>query len=251
MKKHETRMPSSTETQYEESETDESLSSSSLSEDEDEEEIKKELADVTFEELQKARSDGAHAFIKKRGEDNKLKRANKNRPMEASSKKPVPAFRDVIQAPKKVVRDPRFESLCGTLNNDGFKKRYNFLYENDLPAERQALKKELKKCKDSERISEIEGHISWIDKQLKSDSTKNIETQILAKHKKKEREAAKQGKRPFYLKKSEIRKQRLIENYNHLKSSGKLESYIEKKRKKNAAKDHRFMPYRRPGDNLE
>jgi len=43
--------------------------------------------------------------------------------------------------------------------------------------------------------------MSFQDKQLKSDSTKNIETQILAKHKKKEREAAKQGKRPFYLKK--------------------------------------------------
>lgn len=44
-------------------------------------------------------------------------------------------------------------------------------------------------------------YMSFQDKQLKSDSTKNIETQILAKHKKKEREAAKQGKRPFYLKK--------------------------------------------------
>jgi len=36
---------------------------------------------------------------------------------------------------------------------------------------------------------------------MKSDSRKNIDTQILAKHKKKEREAAKEGKRPFYIKK--------------------------------------------------
>lgn len=43
--------------------------------------------------------------------------------------------------------------------------------------------------------------MSFQDKQLKSDSSKNVETNILAKHKKKEREAAKQGKRPFYLKK--------------------------------------------------
>jgi len=91
------------------------------------------------------------------------------------------------------------------------------------------------------------------DKQMKSDSTKNIDTEILANHKKKEREATKQGKRPFYLKKcnpcchalfhlqtdkymlnalmkhhyicwhpfpflaAEIRKQRLIEKYNQLK----------------------------------
>ncbi|WVZ25273.1 hypothetical protein V8G54_003817 [Vigna mungo] len=144
---------------------------------------------------------GHMLFFQKPKEDKKLKRANKNRPMEASSKKPVSAFREVIQAPKKVVRDPRFESLCATLDPEGFKKRYNFLYENDLPAERQALKKELKKYKDPKRISEIKERISWIDKQMKSDSTKNIDTEILANHKKKEREAAKQGKRPFYLKK--------------------------------------------------
>ncbi|KAH1068282.1 hypothetical protein AAZX31_03G019200 [Glycine max] len=268
--KQRTRIPDSMETQYEESEKDESSSSYSSSEDE-EEEIEKELADVTFEELQKARSNGAHAFFQKPKEDIKLKRANKNRPMEASSKKPVTGFREVIQAPKKVVRDPRFESLCGKLDPDGncqimlkdscsdlyhsayqevsrFRKRYNFLYENDLPAERQALKKELKKYKDPKRVNEIEERISWIDKQVKSDSAKHIDAEILAKHKKKEREAAKQGKRPFYLKKSEIRKQRLIEKYNHLKSSGKLEAFVEKRRRRNAAKDHRYMPYRRSGD---
>ncbi|OIW20654.1 hypothetical protein TanjilG_18594 [Lupinus angustifolius] len=240
----------SSETQYEDSEIDDSSSSSS-SEDEEEEEIGKELADVTFEELQKARSNGAHAFFQKPREDQNLKRANKNRPMEASSKKPVAAFREVIQAPKKVVRDPRFESLCGTLDTDGFRKRYNFLFENDLPAEKEALKKDLRKYKDPERIHEIEERLSWIDKQLKSGSAKHIDAKILANHKKKEREAAKQGKRPFYIKKSEIRKQRLVEKYNHLKSSGKLESFVEKRRRRNAAKDHRYMPYRRSGDSME
>lgn len=31
-------------------------------------------------------------------------------------------------------------------------------------------------------------------------------------------------------------------------ASGKLESFIEKKRRKNAAKDHRYMPYRRSNE---
>lgn len=44
-------------------------------------------------------------------------------------------------------------------------------------------------------------YMSFQDKQLRSGSTKNIEAEILANHKKKEREATKQGKRPFYLKK--------------------------------------------------
>lgn len=43
--------------------------------------------------------------------------------------------------------------------------------------------------------------MSFQDKQLKSDSAKRTEATILAAHKKKEREAAKQGKQPFFIKK--------------------------------------------------
>ncbi|GAU28037.1 hypothetical protein TSUD_264950 [Trifolium subterraneum] len=329
MKKRRSRISGSTQTKYEESESDdESLSSSSsLSDNEEEEEIEKELAHVTFQELQKARSNGEHVFFNKPrgGENEKLKRANKNRPMEASSKKLVPAFRDVIQTSKKVVRDPRFESLCGTFDLDGRIVYTRSIFEymigdnggsrgeidnsessldfhfplkqlkedwkrgqvaaeaestTDVPLPRVtrhygrlrrtarstlaargitvkrlaplALKKKLRKYKDPERRSEIEERLAWVDKQLKSGTSKNnIETQILAKHKKKEREAAKQGKRPFYLKKSEIRNQGFIEKYDNLKSSGKLDSFLEKKRKRNAAKDRKFMPYARSVDNVE
>ncbi|KAI4303494.1 hypothetical protein MLD38_039115 [Melastoma candidum] len=210
-----------------------------------EEEIERELADVTFEELLKARSDGSHSLYKKPPLPSNTKRANKNRPTEVSCSKPVSRFREVIQAPKKTVCDPRFESLFGTLDDDGFRKRYNFLFEKELPSEKQELQKKLKKSKDPKVIEELKNRITWIDKQIKSESTKRTESAILVEHKKKEREAAKQGKQPFYLKKSEIRNRRLIEKYNILKESGKLDSFIEKKRRKNAAKDHRYMPYRR------
>ncbi|XP_027085622.1 uncharacterized protein [Coffea arabica] len=188
---------------------------------EDEGEIEKELADVTFEELQRAKSDGSEMVYRKFKSENKVGgRANKNRPMEMSSKKRVSRYREVIQVPKKVVRDPRFESLCGRLDVEGFKKRYGFLYENEFPGGKE-------------------------DKQLKSAVSRRTDREILAEHKKKEREAAKQGKKPYYLKKSEIRKEKLIDKYKELKASGKLESFIEKKRKRNASKDHRYMPYRR------
>ncbi|KAL6130388.1 hypothetical protein ACLB2K_068768 [Fragaria x ananassa] len=220
---------------------------------EDEEEIEEELADVTFGDLQKARSNGSHVLLpqpKPKDDKKKAARANKNRPMEVSSKKPVSRFREVIQAPKKVVRDPRFESLCGTLNVDGFRKRYDFLFSNELPAEKEDLKKQLKTSKDPEVIEDLKKRISWIDKQLKSDLSKRTEAEILAKHKKKEREKAKQGKQPFFIKKSDIRKKRLIEKYKNLEGSGKLDNFLEQRRKKNASKDHRYMPYRRP-DNIE
>lgn len=148
----------------------------------------------------------------------------------------------------QVIRDPRFESLCGTLDVEGFKKRYNFLFVDNLPAEKQEIRKLMKKTSDPEAINELKNRIAWIDKQLKSSSAKHSDAQILAEHKKKEREAARQGKRPFYLKKSEIRRQRLVEKFNDLKASGKLESFIEKRTRKNAAKDRRYMPYRRPSN---
>ncbi|CAL1375434.1 unnamed protein product [Linum trigynum] len=223
---------------------DEELSCSSSSEEEEdgdleeEEELERELADVTFEELQKARSNGSDSVYRKPILERRAKRANKNRPVEVTCKKPVSRFREVIQVPKKVVRDPRFESLCGTLNVEGYRKRYDFLYESNLPAEKEELKKQLRKSKDPVAVDQLKKRIEWTDKQLKFDTTKQVESSILIEHKKKEREAAKRGKQPFYLKKSEIKKQRLVDKYNKLKATGKLESFIEKRRKKNASKDH-------------
>ena len=46
--------------------------------------------------------------------------------------------------------------------------------------------------------------MSFQDKQLKSDSSKRTEAEILADHKKKEREKAKQGKQPFFIKKCTV-----------------------------------------------
>ncbi|KAI8546383.1 hypothetical protein RHMOL_Rhmol07G0113100 [Rhododendron molle] len=193
MKKSLGSIPTSSKIKFDETEEHDSSS-------DDEGEIERELANVTFEELLKARSNGSHTVYRKPDPEKPGGRANKNRPMEASAKKPVGRFREVIQVPKKVVRDPRFETLCGNLDVEGFKKRYNFLYENELPAEREELKRSMKKSNDNTVIDELKNRISGIDKQLKSASTRT-EREILSEHKKRERQAAKQGKRPFYLKK--------------------------------------------------
>lgn len=58
----------------------------------------------------------------------------------------------------------------------------------------------------------------------------------------KTREAIKQGNKPYYPKKSEKNRQELVRRYEFLKATGKVEKTIAKKAKKNAAKDHRFLP---------
>ncbi|AQK89034.1 Putative DUF947 domain containing family protein [Zea mays] len=106
----------------------------------------------------------------------------------------------------------------------------------------------IKKSKDLDAIGEMKSRVTWIDKQLKSHPPKNVESEILCEHIKKERETAKAGKRPYYLKKPELRERKLMNKYNELKEAGKLDAFMEKRRRKNASKDHRFMPYRRSGD---
>lgn len=59
------------------------------------------------------------------------------------------------------------------------------------------------------------------------------------------------GKQPFYLKKSDKRKRELVAKYEELKATGQLDKYMEKRRRKNASKDHRYLPGRRGGDGDE
>ncbi|PWZ12822.1 Coatomer subunit epsilon-1 [Zea mays] len=92
------------------------------------------------------------------------------------------------------------------------------------------LQKMIKKSKDLDAIGEMKSRVTWIDKQLKSHPPKNVESEILREHIKKEREAAKAGKRPYYLKKPELRKRKLMNKYNELKEAGKLDAFMEKRR---------------------
>lgn len=65
----------------------------------------------------------------------------------------------------------------------------------------------------------------------------------------KEREAVKAGKKPFYMKKSDVKKAELLEKYRALADAGRgrLEAALAKRRKKNASKDHRYVPSSRRG----
>lgn len=214
-------------------------------EDSQEEDLQGQIADIPLEELQKARCDGRSSYSYSHRQDIP-KRANKNRPSEMSSKKPVGRFREVIQAPKRVFKDPRFESLCGSYDESRFKKSYCFLYEEELPAERKRLQKLLDKDKSTGANEVVHRHISWIDSQLKEEQHRRKKAERSMQQRTNEKEAVAKGKKPFYPKKSELRKQELLEKYDELKASGKLDKFLAKRRRKNAAKDHRYVPYRRP-----
>lgn len=163
---------------------------------------------MSFEDLQKLKERlgskfyneavfGASPRPKKRAD---FKRENKNRPREATSKIQVPRFKEVVPVKKQVLRDPRFDSLCGTFNEKAFKNSYKFLnefVENDL----KALRSELKSTEDPKTVKKIKYLIQRLEN--KQRESKNRETKELrdVEEKKEKIETLKRGEKPVFKKK--------------------------------------------------
>jgi ribosomal RNA-processing protein 36 len=94
------------------------------------------LSNLTFEELEALKAKlGTKVYneamfgtktqttisTSKKKLEKKFKRDNKNRPRELSSKTRVPRVREVVPVTRKKKRDPRFENLCGELNEEVIK----------------------------------------------------------------------------------------------------------------------------------
>ncbi|KAI8926094.1 hypothetical protein BC831DRAFT_435571 [Entophlyctis helioformis] len=165
--------------------------------------------------------------------------------MEISSKFPVSRARQVVEPVKRVSRDPRFETFAGKMNEDLFKRSYGFLssYEQD---EIEQLKAEKKKSKDPERRAEIDDTLSRMLSRKKTNEAKDKRQKIKTEWRKKEIERVKDGKTPFYMKNSDLKKRELVDKFNKLSEKGQdLDKLLEKRRKKNASREHRRIPGQR------
>ncbi|KAL9954353.1 hypothetical protein ACROYT_G041878 [Oculina patagonica] len=234
------------------SEDDESPENSDVEEDKVDR-LKEELSEIPFCELEELKhkvgskryNEAIHGLFEKKGANAKSqKRENKNRPREMSSKKPVSRLRQVIPVKKRMSRDPRFDELSGTFNQEKFDKAYSFLGEIKANEKKQ-LQKELQKTKQPERKQQLDSLLKRMEQQEAAKKSLDVKREAERKRKKAELELVKQGKRPFYLKKSDKKKLELAEKFKKLKSSGKLEQYLKKRGKKNASKERKKMPHRR------
>lgn len=166
-------------------------------------------------------------------------------PLEMSSKKPVafgaPEFRQ-SDSKRAQFRDPRFDEFCGDLNETFFESEYSFLNEQ-RETEINAIRKELRKCKNIEKRKELQSLLSQYQQELTEKQRQSRLRKKLGALKAEERSKISEGKKPYFLKKSKVKEIALHEKFDQLKKSGKLQKYMEKKRKSNAAKDRRWMPY--------
>ncbi|XP_076190969.1 ribosomal RNA processing protein 36 homolog [Aptenodytes patagonicus] len=165
----------------------------------------------------------------------------KKGPLEMSAKKPVPFLRQVVSVTKKVHRDPRFDDLSGEYKPEIFMKTYSFL-DSIKKREKEMIQKQLKKCRNVEQKEKLQQLLNRMTQQEQAQKKQQKLRERELSLKRQQRQLAKQGKKPFFLKKSEKRKLELAEKYAELKRSGKLESFLNKKRKRNAIKDKRRLP---------
>jgi ribosomal RNA-processing protein 36 len=173
------------------------------------------------------------------------KKVEKNAPIEISSKRRVGTFRNVVPNGKKRQIDPRFDDMSGQLNLSKWRKSFGFL-QDVREEELHELEKQQKKVKGIDRKKELGKEIARKKQEIGAIRAREKEDDERAQWMKDEIAAVKEGKKPFYLKKGEQKKRMLLAKYQELdKVPGKLEKFLEKKRKKNASREHRYLPHKR------
>ncbi|KAJ9510044.1 hypothetical protein QJQ45_011733 [Haematococcus lacustris] len=208
-----------------------------------------QVEELPFEERLLARSDGvgpaqeqAKAAAKAaKQQEASFKRANKHRPKEMSSKRPVSRAREVVAPVRKEGKDPRFEpSRPG--EKEAAARRYAFLYDSVMPSERAVLRTAMKAERNPQTKAALSLQLQRLDSRLQQERTRRQRSELDHTVKAKQKEAAAAGKAPFFLKKSDKRKLELVAKFEALQSAGKLDRFMEKRRKHNASKDHRHLP---------
>ena len=188
-------------------------------------------------------------------------KANKNRPSQMSSKRAVSTLRVApgLKANAEIkVRDPRFDPTAD-FNEEGWRKSYDFVFEKqreEAEAAQKALavSKRLKKRKGHrggakaqraaqkviapEQAAELKVELERTKNRLAAEQRKAMESAAKAAARRDERAAVKQGKKPFFAKKSDVREQLLLARYEDLKKAGKLDKFLTKKRKSLSGQGH-------------
>ncbi|KAG1154214.1 hypothetical protein G6F37_009652 [Rhizopus arrhizus] len=273
----ESEQRSEEESEEEEEEEDSEEEEEEDSEDEQEKarelaKMKRDLAHVSFEQLAEINNkiessdqtgkkkiskaqilkdlEGAVGSLNKKKKKDKIKlskeemkRENKHRPMEISSKKAVSRFRTVVPLQAEKRRDPRFDKLSGNFNQDLFEKSYGFIKEYNK-SEIEMLRERIRKEKDADTQESLKKMLTKMVSAEKMDEDKKRKQALIRERKKKEAELVKQGKKPFFLKKSEKRKLELMDRYQQMGEKA-VDRILEKRRKKNTTKDRKRLPFKR------
>ncbi|KAF1989195.1 DUF947-domain-containing protein, partial [Aulographum hederae CBS 113979] len=171
-------------------------------------------------------------------------RSSKHAPTAQPSNRQVTRRRNVIEAPKRQMRDPRFSGLTsGPLNEDALRKNYAFLddYRATEVAELRSTLKDPKAKLTHNAREKLARQLKSMESRIETQKRKDQQQEVLKKYRKDESEQVAKGKKPFYLKKSEQKKLALVERFEGLKGKDKQKA-IERRRKKLGHREKKSMP---------
>lgn len=171
------------------------------------------------------------------------KRSSKHAPTAMPANRAVGRYREVVDVPKIKPRDPRFDVTSGNLDRNAVQSRYSFLNDyqsSELTELKKALKNPKAKLSDEQR-DKLQRKAVSIESKIAANKAKEREEKVRREHRTKEREAVAQGKKPFYLKRSDVKKQALVDRFEGMKSRQK-DKVIQRRRKKMTAKERKNMP---------
>jgi len=185
-----------------------------------------------------------------RGQVKHTSRSSKHAPAAMSTRNPVSRKRTIFSPPPaEKFRDPRFDASViadsrrdNTSSTQGASRNYAFLSDYQA-TEVLDLKAQLKKTKDPDQHAQLKRQIMSIEAKLRNAQFQRREAEILQEHKKKEREAIREGKkaRPYYLKQSDLKKR--IEQERQEAMGKRARDKSEKRKKmREKTKDARDMP---------
>lgn len=208
------------------------------------EQLREEMSHLPLSELREMQEKlGLKAFNKlrnglatssKKDKNRVFKRENKNRPTEVSARRPVQ--RKIAAVKEKTTRDPRFDDLSGEYNEQIFKETYGFL--TDVKSkEKMKLKKMIKTTKDEDTKTKMKALLNRMEQQELAEKRKTRRDELEREMKKTEREKVKEGKKPYFLKKGDIKALEEKEYKEELEKSGKMQKHMKRKAKKLASKE--------------
>ncbi|GAB7351287.1 hypothetical protein MBLNU459_g1704t1 [Dothideomycetes sp. NU459] len=170
-------------------------------------------------------------------------RSSKHAPASQSSKRQVTRKRNVVDAPVRRVRDPRFGPVGGPNDDTALSKNYAFLNDYQT-SEMSELRAAIKKTRNDDEKETLKRKLLSMESKKKARESKERQQEVLREHRKKEKQAIKEGKNPFYLKKSDQKQMALVEKFNKMKGKDR-EKLMERRRKKVAGKEKKNMPQAR------
>ncbi|ODH44715.1 rRNA biogenesis protein RRP36 [Paracoccidioides brasiliensis] len=194
-------------------------------------------------------------------------RTSKHAPTIQSSRHAVTRKRTVIETPAiPQARDPRFDSVVLNHSTNGnpsiatnatihASKNYAFLNSyrteelSQLRKRLQNLQREKSKDTHDEReIERLKRQITSMSDRMQTFERKEMEREVLAGHRRKEREAIREGKKsqPWFLKKGDVKREVVTRRFTEMSGKEKQRA-LERRRKKIASKEKKEMPWARRG----